>query len=486
MIVSSIEDVRRLLAKNRIKLYGIGGLPATRSEFRFFSKDFEIICANKTGEFDSIAKKIKITCFNKTKKGTPYPVKKPEALLSDKDVVNFIKHNSEDRKVAICLHQSTEAIEKIGKKNKWKIITNPHCVFDRLDDRLEFYKILEEIDQTRNFFSFKGEKLEKNLDKIFKELGDKIVIQLLRGGGGRGTFFFSKKDRGNIIATIKDRTKISEDELFSQEIIVNKFIDGHQVTVTGCVTRDNGILSSYVQYQLIDIKEAVSAKSDGVGVFCGNDWSLSSDIPDKIHKDAEDLVKKIGNILKKEKFLGIFGIDLIWDKKNNAIVPIEINPRLLGTFPTAVYVSLDKKEIPLAAFHTLEFLGISYKIKNVSTYKKELNRQGSHLLLFNPFKFDVVCGKEIKGGVYDLTKEKLKFVRYGVELSDIKKKNEFILTDGVPVKNLVYAKNRKILRIIAKQSISKNQGKELNGWAKNVVDIVYKEFELKRYQPKSS
>ena len=50
--------------------------------------------------------------------------------------------------------------------------------------------------------------------------------------------------------------------------------------------------------------------------------------------------------------------------------------------------------------------------------------------------------------------------------------NEFILTDGMPLKKLVYQKNKKLLRIISKKSLVKKSAAELNSWGKKVVSQV--------------
>jgi len=185
--------------------------------------------------------------------------------------------------------------------------------------------------------------------------------------------------------------------------------------------------------------------------------------------------------LKKKGALGIFGLDLMWDKENNSLVPLEINPRLLGTFPAAIYVQLEKKEVPLIAFHILEFLNIPYKIKDENIYRKDLPRHGAHIILHNPEKYGVVCQNQLRGGVYDLSKNQLRYLRSGEELSDIENKNEFIITEGGPIKGREYKRDRRLLRIITKQAISKAEGEKLNDWGKNIIKSVYKELKLKPY-----
>jgi hypothetical protein len=114
------------------------------------------------------------------------------------------------------------------------------------------------------------------------------------------------------------------------------------------------------------------------------------------------------------------------------------------------------------AFHLLEFLKIDYKIKEKSIYKKDFPRKGSQLLVFNFFGKDVEFKEDIKGGVYTIDKNKLIFLRSGFEIFDIKNpEKEFILTDGLPVKNSIKKKNKKLFRVIYKKSILNNNTKEI-------------------------
>lgn len=482
--IENVKDVERIIEKNKYKIFGLGGFPSTRSEVASLIKDYEIFFINKTGEYEAVRRKVEIRQFKKKYTNKPYFVKKPEELLLDKRVVKLINKDAKNKKIGIYVYLATEKSLEICARNHWRLIGNPGKIYKKIDNRLEFYKILDEIGYRKSKIVVMNlRNLRSNINQIYGTLGENIVIQLLDEGGGRGTFFVNKRKNGDkVIEEIEKRlaaiNRLGEDH----GIVISQFIKGPVMSITGCITRDNGILSSYAQYQLIDIKESVIKKEDARGVFCGHDWSLSNEIPGNIHKKAESLAGKIGKALKRRRALGIFGIDFIWDDKNKKIFPLEINPRLLGSFPTTVYVQLEKGEIPLAAFHILDFLKIRYKIKSKKVYKKSLKRQGSQLLLFNPRGYDIECVNGLKGGVYQLAGDRIIFSRPGTFLSDIKNEKEFILTDGVPVKGSIFKKNGKILRIMTKRKISKNHGYSLNKWAKSVVRGIYKKIKFKKYE----
>jgi hypothetical protein len=480
-IISTITDVRHLIEKKDFKIFGLGEYPSSRSEIRPLAPDLEVICEKKTGEFGSIRKKVPIVYFPKSISKNISRFGKTSLSPRDKRTISYIKKKSGKKKVALYLYKSTPKIEAICKKYKWTVIALPTSLYYKLSDKLEFYAILQKLRKPAKYTLVRFKNLESRLPALFKKYGDRVVIQFLYERGGRGTFFFRKKDKKTILEDIKKRFRILKKKGEIDYVTVSRFIKGPALSITGCITRENGILTSYCQFQLIDTPEVTLNKMDATGIFCGHDWSLSNNIPLDIHRKAQGLAEKIGQELKKKGALGIFGLDLMWDKENNSLVPLEINPRLLGTFPAAVYVQLEKKEVPLIAFHILEFLNIPYKIKGENTYRKDLPRHGAHIILHNPEKYDVVCQNQLQGGVYVLNKNWLRYLRSGVELSDIKNKNEFIITEGGPIKGRAYKRDRRLLRIITKRAISKSEGKQLNDWGKNIIKSVYKGLKLKPY-----
>ncbi len=477
-IIEKKEDISKVLQENNFKLFGIGGYPSTRSEIWPLVSDYEVICGNPSGELDAIKQRTKVSVFLQTEKNK-IPEKKPQVILSDKEVVEHINSSSENKKVALYFYKPTKKVEGICKENNWVMIANSFELFEKHSSKLAFYKILEDLKVNRDMKILDLEKLDEELDNLFEIWGEKIVVQFVDEGGGRGTFFFKKEERSEIMDKISERFElIDKEKSIGMKIVASRFVEGPVLSITGCITSDNGILASYCQYQMIDIPEAIKNKKDAVGVFCGHDWSLSKQIPDEINNKGIELITKIGEKLKEGGMLGIFGLDLIWDKEKNDLVPLEINVRLLGTYPTTVYVQLDKGEVPLVGFHILDFLGIKYKIKDKSVFRKDKARNGAHLLLFNPTGYDAKCGKELKGGVYKLNNGKMEWVRLGVELIDIQNKGEFILTEGVPIKSLVYKRNGKLLKVLAKEELSINDATELNLFAKQIVEVIYKELNL--------
>lgn len=480
-IISGLSDIRKIFEKEKIIIFGLGGFPSIRSEIWKIVPDFEVITLNKTGEFDSVREKMPIHLFSADKTKI---IKKPGALLNKKSVQNYIKKRAQNKKVGIYIYKSSPEIESICKKNGWTLIADTCSVFEKVSLKKTFFEILSAMNYKRAYELLSFSQLPANIDTLFARFGEKIVIQLMDEGGGRGTFFFDIKNKDSIQRIIQERLILinRKDDFNNLELIISPFIDGPALSIMGCVTQDNGTLPLYAQYQLIDIKEVTGKKGDVQGGFCGHDWSLSENIPAKIQNEAKKLLLSIGQEIKKRGHLGIFGLDLMLDKKTGKLFPLEINTRILGSFPTITYTQYQKKEAPLVAFHLLDFFNIKYEIISEKIYRKGAKRKGAHIILFNPKGYDVECRAVLKGGVYDIHDKKLRFLRLGSELNDIKKRNEFILTEGVPIAGKIYKKNRKLLKVITIESISKQAGKKLNAFGREIIKHIYNNLKLTRHE----
>jgi hypothetical protein len=474
-IIRVSDDIGDLISLDNWKIFGIGGLPSTRSELYSFIPGFELICSNASGELESVREKCKVSVFDLEKMPKS---KKPEDILADRKVMEYVEKTGAGKNIAIYIMKPSEAVENICVLKNWKLIANKADLFKEVDGRIFFNSILEKIGVEKKVKTLTLGELRVQKENVFDEFEDKIVVQSLLGaGGGSGTFFARKDKIGVTIDEISKKLEIlggDEDSL----LVITEFIDGYDLGIMVCVTRDNGILVSSPRFQLISVKEAVEGKDNKEGVFCGHNWSLSNQLDQNVVSETRELAKKIGLELKRTGFLGIFGVDFMLDKATNKVTPIEVNPRLLGSFPVEIEIQQAVGEVPLVAFHLLELLGVDYKIEKEDIFYKKTNiREGSHLYIFNPWKKDVVFKEALKGGVYCIEGVELKFLRKGFSVSDIHDlEKEFILTSGVPVIGRRCKKNKQLLRIVWRRSIQVGAGKEIDDKARNIVNIVKKEL----------
>ncbi len=460
--VKELGDFKNILKKGNWKIFGIGGLPETRSEADAVSDNFEVICSRATGELSSVRKSLKVNVF-KVKNNS----KKAEDILSEKLVQDYINSFAPKEKVAIYIFISSPKIEEICRDNKWRLIASETILFEKLNSKDFFFNLLEKIGLSREFEIFNSDNFYLEKERLFDKFGEKFVLQTFIGAGGRGTFFATRDNYEKVIKSLNLEGP--------QKILVSFFVEGFDIAITGCVTRDNGVLSGFARHQFIGVEAIVSGKEIAKYSFCGNDWTLNDNHADNIQKQAETFVQKIGNFLKKEGYIGIFGIDFIYDEKRGVLVPLEINPRLIGSYPIETQFELSNGRLPLIGFNILDFLNLKYKVGSdmKSRNRKNLKSNCSHAILKNFLKKDLSFKRNLKGGVYELKERGLTFLREGFQLNDIENcEKEFILTAGVPTKGYSYRENNQLMRILWRRSIKIKNGADIDDDSKRIIESV--------------
>ncbi len=462
--ITNIDDLREIFKNFKKPLIGIGISAFSRLGPEKFISNYHIVCLANGRDLELIKRDVKVLSAEELNEKNLKIRRNSSSLLGLEIIKKFL--NSFDNPYLL-FYKVTKKIKKLCNEEKWNIIGNE--IYERIDNKALLRKILDKC----GLPAIPGEICSLPR-KCYKELrnkyGNKIVIQAFKGSGGKGTFFVdSQKDF--------KRAKEKILEKGCSEVVVTKFIEGPSPSLTGCVTK-HGILYTNLQYQLLDIHEVMNPEV-GNGVFCGHDWTSSNDFPEEIQKQAYLYARKIGQYLKTMGYKGIFGLDMIIDKKNDKIYVTEINPRLLGSFPVITMVQELNNEPLLIGFHILEFLeeGYDLDIEKVNKLMKKL-KTGAHLILFNKYKGLARNRKSLKSGVYMMKDKKLKYLRRGYNLRDLKERGEFILVDSVPFENTVYKPHERILRIVTFEKLIDKKNYKLNTWAKRVVKKIYQNLDL--------
>ncbi len=438
---------------------------------------FSIACLKYSEELEKMRRdNIPVFCLEELLEGKLEGKRNTTTVLKNKFSQKFLKENTPgSQKPILVLYRSSREVERLAKKFKWILAVNKQALYKKLENKIFFKNLIELLDIRKIPAEVKplGRLVYKKLTLKYPE---GFVIQIPSSGGGKGTFFInSEKDFKNCVTEIKKNTSLSS----LSKIIVTEFIQGYSPSITGCVT-EAGILQLPPQIQLIDIKELCLHKKNN-GTFCGHDWSEAKKIKKQTAREMYVITEKVGNFLKKEGFRGIFGVDFLVSEKDNSVFPIEINPRLLGTFPVSTLIQLKSKEIPLIAFHVLEFAGKRCKIDPEKINKSfSNNKEGGHFFIASPFSPYKISGA-LKAGVYKIDSgENLKFLRPGYKLNHLKNKKEFLLVDGVPnVPRVEKGELLRILRVVSPVQISQKMGKELNPFGKRITASIYKALKIK-------
>ena len=477
-IQSKKKELIKKLQEYKKPIIGIGVTAFNRLGPSFFLPNYQIICYKNGSDLDWIVKKgFKVLSIQKDFPTEDLKKFNTLEILKHKQVQSYLKCLGETK---VFIYRTSEEIDKIINKFDLSIIANSEPIRQIYEDKKKFREISNEIELEL----IPGETLrleslnKKKWEQLMKKYSRQLVFQLTEydKGGGKGTFFINnEKDFRLFWKAVK-----SEDRKFNW-VNVTKFIKGPSPSITGCVTK-HGILCGLVQTQILDIPEVKI--SDRSGVFCGHDWSFCH-YPKNIQNQAEKICVRLGEYMMKHNYKGIYGIDLVVDEEANKVYPVECNPRYTGAFPVYSMMQESYGEIPLDVFQLLEFLDIDYKVdidKVNSSWKTD--KQGAHLVLSNPFPYHWarVKGKFL-AGVYKFKNNKVSFVGEGFSYLDIRKKEEFVYTDGCLRKGDYLKPGWRCGKLIFKrQIIGKNR--QLLPETKEIVKNIYKELQIKKLERK--
>lgn len=266
-----------------------------------------------------------------------------------------------------------------------------------------------------------------------------------------------------------------------------------------------------LQTQILDVPE-VRLMSDGSGLFSGHDFSYG-DYSEETIRQAKDLVKKFGDyIYKNLGYKGIFGLDLIVNKKEGKVYPIECNPRFTDAFPLISEIHSKNGAIPMDVFHILEHMNVPYKIKVDEISKSyEVKTPASQILLQTKTDDWTKVTDDLKAGVYRINQHKvhrkkqensrstrdvfssgvipfksgslprafISYLRPGYRFEHLKSADEFLITEGVPFKDTVFKGSARVLRLIFAKSILEKP-KTLTEETKEVIGEVYNKLSLQK------
>ena len=488
MRITDIPTLRQYFRENiQTPIFGVGVYAFDRLGLEDVVENYRLLALRYSKDTKLIEKDIEVFSLEKGM-GTQH-IKQPRnstTVISHPRTKEYLSRFTNPAnpagRPALIVYKSSSKMERVCRENDWTLVASPLKFGKKLfEDKIKFRKILEEIGASPP----PGEVLPaKNLDfyALQKKYGFPFVLQHPRRGGGKGTFFISSQDdwykavRKLHIQEIEGE-EIAED-ISDLQVIVAKYIKGPSPSITGCVTR-HGILSTNLQYQLIDIPELYNPEK-GSGLFCGHDWSSSKFSPE-IEKQAYNIVEKVGKYFQKFGYKGIFGIDFVLNEEKQKLYVTESNPRLLGSFPVITMVQMRNNEPPIMAFHLLEYLNADYEI-DVTQINALMRKPkyGAQMFPHNLSGNWMRSNGRVKAGIYKLQNGNLKFVRHGYAMKHLKYKNEFLLTDGVLPKKAHYSPNRRLGRILTLRSVLSRDKKRLAPWAKKITLKTYDAFKLKR------
>ncbi|MDF1497885.1 MAG: ATP-grasp domain-containing protein [Patescibacteria group bacterium] len=420
-------------------------------------KDYHIICAQNSDLIDYLKEaKISVFCINNES------IKNSGKILEDKKVLNYIKSKSKDQIANVITFKPSPKIQKICEDNDFRYIGNDWKLNRRLENKVEFVNITNKL----NIPNAKSKITRVENSEEFKSQFDskeKYVIQLPRGFSGNSTFLIKdRNDLKKIIENFKGRT-----------VKLSKYLNGDTYTINVCVGKFGIILSQ----PIFQITGLTDFNKNQLGTS-GNDYQQKNKFLNKQKEEIFKLTKKIGEYMKKLDYKGIFGLDYIVNEKS--IDLIEVNPRLIASIPVFTKLQIQNKEIPFLFLHFLEFLNISYNVKQLSPYlsyeewENKNDYNFSQLILRNTKIVSIKIIKSIVSGIYELKNDKLILKQKTYYTKELKQNEVFIQClkkDSIINSDMEYA------NIQFPHSVMKNEN--IDKSTKKIIDLILSKMKLK-------
>jgi len=234
---------------------------------------------------------------------------KEKGLLDTHELLNHRKTLAFVKKIKnpnILVFKNTATIERVCQEKKWNLL-NPSAILAG--------EIEEKISQVKWLGSL-AKYLPPYEIKILKDVryeGKKFILQFNRAHTGNGTILVDDAD------VLDDLIK----KFPNREVRITKYISGLMLTNNNIVLADK-ILCGNISVQLTGIKPFTALPFATVG----NDFALTKKILNKKQEQAYfGMAEKIGEKMRKSGWKGLFGIDVVLDKKSGKLYLIEINAR---------------------------------------------------------------------------------------------------------------------------------------------------------------
>lgn len=447
--VPRLENILERMQEKPI--IAVGGTPYPRITPSLFLDNYTIYSVKNPVDNDLLRNYAKIFCLEEKFPKVAAKIHSTRYLLGNYAFGAFLKSRREPFRL-IFYQVLTPSAAKFLDEQKIEWLGNRPESIEDVFLKGRFRDLLKKMGLAHlpDWRLLKEEFLAKKFDELYQRWDQPFVVQRadFDVNGEQGTFFIREEKDWQAAKEI-----LSKDARY-KEAQICPLIEGHSVSMLGCVTR-LGVLTSTLQLQLIDIPEALHGQFP-TGVFLGHDWGFHA-WPDKTEKTAQKIVESIGEFLAKKGFRGVFGIDFAYNPERDELFPLECNPRFTAALPMySLMIANFKKIPPIEFFHLMAHLDIqeNFDFNAVNEGLKE-RTSVSHISLTPKGIYDMKLN--LAAGVYSFSSENpaMRYERPGAFLWDIKNDSEFLMIDSIPRFGTKIAQNAPTLfRLIFPRSIA--------------------------------
>jgi biotin carboxylase len=267
-------------------------------------------------------------------------------LLGDPETLEFIARRGPGGKACfVMLDEETQALARQAKLN---VMHPPAELRHRLGSKIVMTRLADEagVSSVPHAIGRVGSYDDLTALAQSAGLGDDLVVEAAYGDAGSTVFFVRGQGDWDVCAG----------DLVEQDVKVMKRIRNVEVCIEGTVTR-HGTVIGPAMTSLVGYPELTPSK----GGWCGNDVWREVLPPAQKHA-AREMVRKLGDVLRREGYRGYFEVDLLHDLDSDELYLGEVNPRLSGASPMTNLTTEAYADMPLFLFHLLEYMDVDYEL----------------------------------------------------------------------------------------------------------------------------
>lgn len=238
--------------------------------------------------------------------------------------------------------------ERICDELDYELILPSHAIREYLDSKIVTTQIADSVDvpSVPNIITEVSNWTELQAAAKKANLGRDLVIQTAYGDSGKTTYF---------VKTKSDFERIAQD-ITDVEIKIMKRINNRPIAIEAVVTR-HGTIVGPCMTEITGHPELTPYR----GGWAGNEM-FPAVLDDEHRHTANMMVRKLGDRLVEEGYSGFFEVDVLLDTDTGELYLGELNPRISGASAITNVTAGAYADVPLFAFHLLEYSGIDFEI----------------------------------------------------------------------------------------------------------------------------
>jgi len=351
----------------------------------------------------------------------------------------------------------------LEKDRRFHVLAPSLALKDMFDDKLRQLELFSRLD-VKTPATFVCRLDETNFIKASDILDGPFVVQPPVGSSGENTY---------IVSSEADFDKAKEALGPGQRVKISKYMPVPSLNGNCVVLRTREGLRALAVCPSVQIVGAHGC-TNRPEVYCGNDFAAAGKVHEAVREETCTIMEKIGLYMGSKGFLGVFGMDFLFD--GDEVLALEINPRFQGSTTLLSMLQVDRGEVSLAALHVMQFMGLVEEFSQ--EFLAQLGRRylvpyaGAHLIVHNLRGTSCSIEHDLEAGIHILLDDTINRVRSGTNYRDVESPDEWCILGNLPSQATEICKDARIAMIHTNKSILDSNLQQLGSSAVTFVKAL--------------